>query len=62
MSHDKIFLATCNAIPLSKDVSLANKRLHYILLSCSSQFTYITKEPIIINQEQFDKYMIVKFG
>ena len=36
MSHGAIFLATCNAILLLRDVNLANTRLHYILLKYSS--------------------------
>ena len=32
MPHGAIFLATCNAILLLRDVNLANARLHYILL------------------------------
>ena len=36
MSHGALFLATCNAILLLRDVNLANTRLHYILLMYSS--------------------------
>ena len=31
MSHGAIFLATCDAILLLRDVNLANTRFHYIL-------------------------------
>ena len=41
MSHGAIFLATCNAILLLRDVNLANTRLRYILLIYSS-ITYQT--------------------
>ena len=38
MSHGAIFLATCNAILVLRDVNLANTRLRYILL----MFLYIS--------------------
>ncbi len=45
MSHGAIFLATCNAILLLRDVNLANTRLHYILLMYSSHI----KQSSLIN-------------
>ena len=45
MSHGAIFLATCNAILLLRDINLANTRLHYILLMYSSHF----KQSSLIN-------------
>ena len=33
VSHGAIFLATCNAILLLRDVNLANTHLHYVLLN-----------------------------
>ncbi len=45
MSHGEIFLATCDAVPLLRDVNLANTRLHYILLMYSSHI----KESSLIN-------------
>ena len=40
MSHGAIFLATCNAILLLRDVNLANTRLCYILLMYSSHIKH----------------------
>ena len=45
LSHDAIFLATCNAILLLRDVELANTRLHSNLLMYSSEI----KHSILIN-------------
>ena len=40
MSHSAIFLATCNAILLLRDVKLGNTRLHCILPTYSSHITH----------------------
>ena len=38
--HNAIFLATCNAILLLRDLKLTNTRLHYILLMYSLRIKY----------------------
>ena len=40
MSHNAIFLATCNAFLLLRDVKLGNTHLHSILLTCSSHIKH----------------------
>ena len=40
MLHGAIFLATCNAILLLRDVKLPNTSLHYTSLMFSQQSTY----------------------
>ena len=48
MSHDAIFLATCNAVLLLRDVKLRKTRLHCILLTYSSH----VKHSSLINISQ----------
>jgi hypothetical protein len=63
MSHGAIFLATCNAILLLRDVNVANTRLHYILLMCSPHIkqsslinnSYISVELHCKLQEKFPR-------
>jgi hypothetical protein len=42
MLHGAIFLATCNAILLLRDVKLPNTSLHYNPLMFSTELYYIT--------------------